>query len=133
MGNRLFGVDIGRLVAKNIGPGVLPVTIEKKQFGTRDPEKLTGGKQALPPLVFEGARGWWEDFTGNPPPGVTILSDDRKAIVLGDTIPAGAMPERGTLLTIEGIQQKVIRKISRDPAAAVFVFQCRDINGPDGE
>lgn len=130
MGNRIFGTDIAGLVAKHIGPGVLPVVLTEPVRGGRDPDNLTGGRVALPPVVH-AARGFWEDFTGMPPPGVEILLDDRKGIILGDTLPAGVVPGRGWKITIEGVTLTIVKLVSRDPAAAVYTYQCRDVAGPD--
>lgn len=132
MGNELFGIDIAGIVADQIGPGVLDVLLTEPVRGARDFSNLTGGRAPLPAATFK-ARGFWEDFTGTPPPGVTILPDDRKAVILGDTIEAGAVPERGWHVTIEGVKLVIVKKLNRDPAAAVYTFQCRDRLGPGAQ
>jgi hypothetical protein len=131
MGNKLFGVDVAGIVARNVGPGVLPVALSEPRYGARIAGNLTGGRPQIAPLSH-GARGFWEDFTGDPPPGVEVLANDRKAVILGDSLPAGVVPERGWDVTIEGVTLGIVKLLNRDPAAAVYVYQCRDRQGPDG-
>ncbi len=130
MGTPLFGIDISGLVAQHIGPGVLPALITKPARGARQPGNLTGGKAALPSEQFE-CRGFWDDFKGLAPPGVTVLMGDRKAVLIGDTIPEGATPGHGWQITIAGQTLYVEAQIGEDPASAVLTFQCRDRLGPD--
>jgi hypothetical protein len=126
MGNELFGVDIAGIIGDVIGPGVLAVTITREAPTTeRDPDNLTGGLTRAPPQSW-ACQGFWEDFTGQPPPGVEVLLNDRKAVLIGDTLPAGVVVQQGDGLTIEGQTLWVVKLINRDPAAAVYVYQCRD-------
>lgn len=133
MGNELFGVDIAGIVADNIGPGVLPVQISRKaSTGERDPANLTGGLIKAPAGPWD-CMGFWEDFSGLPPPGVEIELNDRKAVLIGDTIPAEALPLlRGDAITCEGRTLYMVKVLSRDPAAASYTLLCRDRSGPNG-
>lgn len=132
MGNELFGVDIAGIVADNMGGQLLAVTVTRYTEGARTPGSLTGGR-AKTPTEVTGISGFWEDFTSDPPPGVEVELGDRKAVLIGDTIPAGGHPLRNDAITIEGVTLYMVKLIERDPAAAVFVYQCRDRRGPDGE
>ncbi len=131
MGNALFGVDIAGIVAQALGPGLLPVTITRQIAGERTAGNLTGGL-ARAPLTFSGVRGIWEDLPRTPPPGVTFEINDRIALLIGDTIPAGGIPQRDDAIQIEGITLYVVQLIARDPAAASYRYLCRDRAGPDG-
>lgn len=132
MGQDLFGIDIAGLVAEHIGDGVLPVLISRTpKTAERDPDDLTGGRLSGAPQTWE-CRGFFEDFTREPPPGIEVQLNDRKAVLIGDTIPAGVVIERNDALTIEGQTLYVVQLMSRDPAAAVFTYLCRDRRGPDG-
>lgn len=133
MGNPLFGVDIAGLVAKHVGPGVLEVLITRAaSTGARQAGNLTGGKVKAAPQTWP-CRGFWEDFTGLPPPGAMIEANDRKAVLIGDTIPPEALPLRlNDAITCEGLTLYLVKQLSRDPAAAHYVLQCRDRRGPDG-
>ncbi len=130
MGNILFGVDIAGLIADNIGPAVLDVTITKKTDAARDPANPTKGRPATPATY--PCKGFWEDFAPTDIDGTNILLNDRKALLIGDTIPAGGIPQKQDEISIEGQTLVVHRLISRDPAAATYLYHCRDRKGPDG-
>lgn len=132
MGNELFGVDIAGIIADATGGQLLDVTVTRYADGARQPGNLTGGKTRTS-TTFTGISGFWEDFTGDPPPGVEIELGDRKAVLIGDTIPAGGVPERNDAITMEGETLYAVKLLERDPAAAVYVYLCRDRQGPDGE
>lgn len=136
MGNEIFGVDLAGTLADALGDGLPDVTITREALGDRDPDDLTGGPVAGDPLTFS-AKGFWEDFTGLPPPGVTIELDDRKLVIIGDTADNGCLPlRRNDAVTVHedvgDLTLYVVGPIRRDPAAAVFEYQCRDRRGPDG-
>lgn len=131
MGNELFGVDIAGIVADTLGEGLLDVVVTRYAEGARDANNLTGGRPKTPTTV-EGIKGFWDDFTGTPPPGIELEVGDRKAVLIGDTIPAGGQPLKNDAITIEGVTLYMVQLASRDPAAAVYVYQCRDRRGPDG-
>lgn len=134
MGNELFGIDIAGIINDALGASLLPVTITKEILGARDPANLTAGRAKT--YETHSCVGFWEDFTGTPPPGVVVELNDRKAVLIGDSIPAGGVPARNDLITIEEAAGPsslyAVKLISRDPAAAVYVYQCRDRRGPDG-
>lgn len=131
MGNELFGVDIAGILADATAGQLLPVTVTRYAEAERDPGNLTGGRPKVPAPVT-GIEGFWEDFTGQPPPGIEIEANDRKAVLIGDTIPVGGEPRRNDAVEIEGQTLYVVQLVSRDPAGALFVYQCRDRRGPDG-
>ena len=132
MGNELFGVDIAGIVADATSGQLLPVAVTRYVAGERAPGNLTGGQNRVPATVV-GIEGFFEDFTREPPPGVTVEVGDRKAVLIGDTIPAGGHPLKNDAITIEGETLYMVQLLSRDPAAATFVYLCRDRRGPDGE
>lgn len=131
MGSELFGVDIAGIVADAMGGQLFPVTITRYTEGERDPNDLTGGRPKTPATVV-GIDGFWEDFTRDPPPGVELELNDRKAVLIGDTIPAGGHPLKNDAIEIEGETLFMVQLISRDPASATYVYLCRDRRGPDG-
>ncbi len=132
MGNELFGVDIAGLIADNIGPGLLPVTITRYAKGERTAGDLTGGRAKVP-VTVTGIRGIWEDLPSTPPAGITFELNDRIALLIGDTIPAGGLPLRNDAIEIEGLTLFMVQLLKRDPAAATYRYLCRDRTGPDGE
>lgn len=131
MGNELFGVDIAGIVADNIGPGLLDVTIIRTAEGDRQAGNLTGGRESTP-ATFTGTKGIWEDLPRTAPPGIEFQLNDRVALLIGDTIPAGGIPIRNDAIEIEGIRLWVVQLLGRDPAAATYRYLCRDRAGEDG-
>ncbi|MFL6864123.1 MAG: hypothetical protein ACJ8DZ_14100 [Allosphingosinicella sp.] len=135
-GNELFGIDIAGIVADSLGGGLPDVTITRETPGARDSSNLTGGPSRGKPLTF-GCKGFWEDFNGTPPAGIQLEANDRKAILIGNTIPAGGAPLRNDAITVhEEVGDStlyVVQLLKRDPAAATFTYLCRDRRGPDGK
>lgn len=133
MGNVLFGVDIAGIINDVISPGVLDVTVEVYTAGARTSGNLTGGRARTADTFT--CKGFWDDFTGTPPPGVTIELNDRRANLIGDSIPAGRVVKRNDAITVheEGgdFTLYAVKLLSRDPAAAMFQYLCRDRRGPD--
>lgn len=125
MGNKLFGVNISGIIKTTIAPGLLPVVVVRNVEGDRDPDNLTGGRPKTPTTV-KGIRGIWEDLPKFPPAGVTFELNDRIAMLIGDTIPAGGLPLRNDAITIEGLTLYSVQQLSRDPAAAAYRFLCRE-------
>lgn len=124
MGQELFGVDIAGIVADTMADGLMPVVVTRYTEGERQAGNLTGGRPRTPTTV-EGIAGFWEDFTGDPPPGVELELGDRKAVLIGDTIPTGGHPRRNDAITIEDETLYMAKLLSRDPARAVYVYLCR--------
>lgn len=130
MGQELFGVDIAGIINDAVGPGLLPVVVTRYTPGDRQPGNLTGGRPKTPATVT-GIRGIWEDVPRTPPAGVEILLNDRVAMLIGDSIPAGGRPERNDAVTINGITLYCVQLIAEDPASAHLKYLCRDRRGPD--
>lgn len=128
MGNPIMGVDIAGIVAEVFGGQLADVTITRRTRGARNPAALTAGRPVVPEVV-EGITGFWDDYTGLPPAGIELKLGDRRAVLIGDTIPVGGHPEVDDAITIEGETLYMVKLESRDPAAAVYVYQCRD-RGP---
>jgi hypothetical protein len=129
MGSELFGVDIAGIIADNMAGQLFAVTVTRYTDGDRDGDNLTGGRPRTPATVT-GIDGFWEDFTRDPPPGVEVELGDRKAVLIGDSIPAGGHPKKNDQITIEGETLWMVQLISRDPVSAVYTYLCRD-RGPD--
>lgn len=129
MGNNLFGVNISGLIKKHVAPGLLPVTITRQIEGERDPDNLTGGRPKTPSVVT-GIRGIWDKLPRTPPAGVVFEQNDRIAMLIGDTIPAGGKPLKNDTITIEGLSLYMVQLIERDPDAATYAYLCRDRKSP---
>lgn len=136
MGNQLFGVDIAGIIADVMGDGLFPVTIVRDKRGARRPGNLTGGRISEPERVE--CVGFWDDINPNSvPPGTELEVTDRKLVLIGDLVPAGGFPLRNDACTVHedggDITLYCVQPLSRDPAAAVFSYLCRDRRGPDQE
>jgi hypothetical protein len=129
MGNELFGVDIAGIIADVMGEGLLPVTIVRDVRGARTSGSLTGGRASAVERVE--CIGFWEDINPNSvPPGIELELNDRKLVLIGDLVPPGGFPRRNDACTVHEAGGDVtlycVQALSRDPAAAVFGFLCRD-------
>jgi hypothetical protein len=136
MGNTLFGVDIAGIIADAMGDGLLPVTIVRDVRGARTPGNLTGGR-ASAPASFDCV-GFWDDINPASVPAGTVLEvTDRRLVLIGDTVPVGGFPMRNDACTVHEedgpITLYCVQPLSRDPAAAVYSYLCRDRKGPDKE
>ena len=132
MGSKLFGTDIAAIVAKEIAPGLLDATLWiRPEQGQRDPNNLTAGRQR-DPVAVHGAKGIWEDYRPSEI-GDLIRGEDRRAMLIGDTIPEGKLPKEGDDIEIDGQRLTVVRLESADPAKATYRFQCGDRRGRDGQ
>jgi hypothetical protein len=129
--SEMFGVDISGILADATDGQLFDVTVTRYVAGEREAGNLTGGRAKVPQTVT-GIQGFWEDFTGQPPPGIEVELNDRKACLIGDTIPVGGQPMKNDAIEIEGQTLFMVQLMSRDPASALYVYQCRDRRGPDG-
>jgi len=123
MGNHLFGKDIAGQIAKKLGPGLLPFTLIKVVTGARDAMDPSAGPASTE--VPRACRGILEDYRDSQFDGTTIKRGDRKALLLGDTIAGGAVPEPSDKLTAEGRTYIIVGVPARDPDAATYVCQVR--------
>lgn len=130
MGNPLFGIDIAQLVADNIGPGVLPLTLVKREPGSRTPGSLSAGTN--PTTTSHTGRGFISDYSevqigqqaGGGEGRTLVQRGDRRVIILGNTLSPAAVPEPGDRVTIEGDEYSIVN-VMRDPAAATYTCQVR--------
>ena len=118
----LFGIDIAKLVADNIGPGVLPAVLTKVTPGTRTAGSLTAGTNST--SVDHDCRGFIDDYDASQIDGTLIKMDDHKVTIIGGTLPAGVIPVQNDHVFIEGTTYEIIR-VKRDPAAATYTCQAR--------
>lgn len=135
MGNEIFGVDLAGIIADAFDGQTFDVSIVRTPRGARDPDNLTGGPVAADPVTYE-CQGFWDDFTGTPPPGVDLELNDRKLVAFGDTLPAGFVFKLNDAITVHEAVGDVgplyfVKLLSRDPAAAVYTSLCRDRASPE--
>lgn len=123
MGNNLFGANISGVLAKALGPGILPATLVKVTEGTVNPSNITGPKVGGT-TTSHSCRGFVEDYNDFLIDGTRIKQGDKKVMLLGDTIADGKIPVQSDRVIIEGVDHLVI-SVSRDPDAATYTLQAR--------
>lgn len=119
----LFGLDIAGLVASSLGGHLLPATLTVVTAGARGSDPTAGTN---PTQVSHACRGVLEDYATRTIDGTMVRVGDRRALLLGGTLPAGVVPKPGDTVTIEGATFNVVR-VERDPAGAAYVCQLRGL------
>jgi hypothetical protein len=123
MGNKLFGIDIAKLVHKNMSSMLLDAVLEKVVSGTRTSGSLTSGKNKTETEYT--CKGFTDSFEDRRIDGTVIKRGDRKVLLIGDSIQSGAVPEVNDKVTIESKTYRILSIMERDPAAATYVLHCR--------
>jgi len=124
MGNELFGENVAGELAAELGPLLLPFRLLKKQVGSRTSGNLAAGK----PVTFRpfSCRGILETYQGSRFGETNIIRGTRVALILGDTLPNGVVPEPGDRLIAEGSTFDITAPIERDPDAATYTCPITD-------
>jgi len=122
MGNHLFGKDIAGVINAKLGPLLLPLTLIKVTSGARNPAEPSAGT-TLTEANHPG-RGILDSYRDSQYDDTIIKRGDRKALILGDSLPAGVIPVPSDKLVIEGREYNVIG-VERDPDAATYTCQVR--------
>lgn len=120
MGNKLFGVDIAKIVNQEIAGagGVLSGTLTRETKGTRTPGSLTGGTNPTPATyAFKG----FVETAGERRPGSSSASSISTVSILGDS--CSVEPKVNDTATIEGEDWTLLELVERDPAKALYVFK----------
>jgi hypothetical protein len=124
MGNKLFGVNISKLVHKNMSKGLLAATLTKKSSGERTSGSLTSGK-AKTDSTHE-CKGFVDTYSDRElQDAKNIQASDRKILIIGDSITPAAVPEKGDEITILGRTYRIVGPVMSDPAAATYIIQGR--------
>jgi len=123
----LFGIDIAGEVADGFetAGGVFTAELSKVIEGERDPENLSAGRATVTKLY--GCKGFWEDYKTKEIDGTQVHAEDRKALILGGTLPTGIVPTKGDKISITeaGVTELgYILRVERDPAAATYILYC---------
>lgn len=122
MGNPLFGVDIAKLIADAIGPGVLDATLSRVVPGSRG-ANLTGGTN--PTTTSYACKGFIDSKMREAIDGTLVKDGDVTIVLIGGTISGGTVsPQTSDTVTIEG-STYVVSALDRDPAGATFTLLCQ--------
>ena len=122
MGNNLFGANISGKIAKSLGPKLLPMSLVKVVPGTRSPTDPSSGTN--PTKRNFPCRGIVDTYKTTQMDGTIVKMGDRKALLLGDTLPRGVVPEPNDEIRAEGALFTVVN-VERDPDAATYLCQMR--------
>lgn len=123
MGNKLFGIDIAKLINDNVGSGLLDATLIVWTAGTRSSSQPTSG--TTPTSVSHGCKGFVDSQATKNLKGTSAADGTKVIVLIGDSINNGNMvPGLKDNVTIEGATYS-IEKIDRDPAAATYSLQAR--------
>lgn len=120
MGNRLFGLDIARIVDRSIAGagGVLTGVLRRDDPGTRDAADLAAGRDLTPATYpFRG----FAETAGERRPGSQTASSVSTVSILGASI--STVPQVNDVVTLEGKDWTLLELMERDPAAALYVFR----------
>ncbi len=117
----LFGVDIAGIIAKEIGPGVLPAILHAATPGTKTVGSLSAGTN--PTETNHACRGFKSPLSSLDPDFI-VEEATAVIVILGGTLPVGITPVAGNDITIEEIRYRVLI-CERDPAAATYECQVR--------
>ncbi len=121
--NKLFGLDIAKIVADSIksAGGVLDATLISVTPGTGTDAEPNSFK---PTTTTHSARGFIDDYRDSQVDGTIVRRGDRRVTLLGATISPPVAPKTNDRVTIEGFTFDV-QKVRRDPAGATYELQVR--------
>lgn len=122
MGNKLFGKDIAGKLNQKLGPLLLPFTLLKVASGARNPAAPSNG--ATLTETPHACRGILDSYRDGQYDDTIIKRGDRKALILGDSLPTGVIPQPSDKLVAEGREYNVVG-VDRDPDAATYTLQVR--------
>jgi hypothetical protein len=124
----IFGIDIAGIVADATDGQLLTATVVVRTDTARNPASLTSGqgKQDTP----YQCQGLWTDFTTREQDTDMVEVGDRKALLIGNTLPPGIDTDDIHSITMDGATLYVVRLLASDPARATYTFQCRGRNKP---
>jgi len=120
---KLFGIDIAKIVAKEIGPGLLDTSLIKITQGERDLANPSSGF-AKSESTIKG-KGIISDYRDDQIDGTLVKQGDRKVTLITNTFLGTPIPKSGDKILIESITYMIIGNIKRDPAAATYTCQVR--------
>ena len=124
---KLFGIDIAALLQKELAPGLLKgqLIYPVSQNSARDPLDPTNGigHGTVNTAAF---RGIANTYTDKEIDGELVLKEDRKFLIIANSIQGGVVPETGMKIELSGTPGTwFIVRVSRDPASATYTCQGR--------
>jgi len=120
MGKSFGGVDIGEVLAEELGDDFDDATLTHVEPGERDPDNPTAGTQ--PSESNYECKALVLDYAERFRLAGLVRVGERKVLILGATLPEGVTPRGGDRVTIEDQEFTVAREggVARDPAGATW-------------
>ena len=118
----IFKANIAKLVNKALGPLVFDQTLTKS-VKSRDPADST---KVIAVETNHSCKGFIDEFKDEWVDGTTVKVNDRKIVILGDSLAVGVTPEPGDKILAEGKEWVIVKDgVKRDPAGATYECQSR--------
>lgn len=118
----IFGANIASIVNRELGPLVFDQVLVTTAR-TEDPADST---KIISVETEHACKGFIDDFADEWVNGTTVKVTDRKIVILGDSLPAGIVPEPGDKITAEGKRFTIVKDgVRRDPAGATYECQSK--------
>lgn len=130
MGNEIFGVDIAGIIADATDGNLNEASVTIYTDGVRDENNLTGGPAQTENTIT--CTGIWSAFSTRDIDEQVVLTGDRKAMLIGDTI-GDVIPKVGDKVVMDGDTMYIVRLLESDPARATYTYQCRGRQVPNGQ
>lgn len=123
---KFLGVDIAKLVDKNLSAKLKPATLQKKTAGTRSTTDLAGGTQ--PTSADFSAQGFVAEYKEHQIDETLIQRGDRRVVLIGNSIAGLQIPDPGDRIIIEDTTYVIQGEgVGRDPASATYTCHCRAV------
>lgn len=118
-----LGVDFKGLIHRYMSHRVKKGTIHARTPGSRDPNDPTAGIKGGSPSqhAFRGFIGFYRD---NEVDNELVLHEDRKIVVITNSINPFIVPELGMSIEMDDKQWEVVR-VNRDESGSAFICQGR--------
>lgn len=118
----IFNANIAKLINKHLGPLVFAQTLTKA-VKTQHP---TDSTKVVTVETAHSCKGFIDEFKDEWVDGTTVKVNDRKIVILGDSLPTGVEPEPGDKITAESKVWVIVKDgVKRDPAGATYECQSR--------
>lgn len=129
MGEKLFGVDIAKVVHDAMSSGLTDVVLVHYTPGTRDATDPTAGNE--PTSTRHTAKGFRDEYLERQIDGTNIRRGDRKVVLIAESINPPVAPAPGDEVTHLGVTARIVGDgfrdsgVATDPAGATYVCQVR--------
>ncbi len=125
MGNNLFGINLGNIIAAELGPLMLDAQlIVPGAPAAIDPANPLADRRTGTDTTIPG-KGFIDEYNDFAIDGTNILRGDRKITLIADTFAGSPVPTNSNRISIEGNTYQIIGDVRRDPAAATYTCQAR--------